>query len=205
MNRTIFWRSGCLDEIGLVYERAGREERFAAELEALEVQALEEARANCGLFRTSRGPLTLEQYDALPEEKREQVLYRLGRAGIAGMDLDHSDGVIHVKLSPIFAQSMACSLFVLLNSLEKLDGGFSERISGQATLTLYVPLGARRGLMRWEMLLMGLYPWVKCREVSSGQTAPSAPPSAPEREKAAPAEPQKAEKKGFFARLFGKK
>ena len=212
MRQTISWHSGCQDEMELVYERAEREEHLGAELEALECQALEEARRSCGLLRTAEGPLTPEQFDAMPASAREQVLCRLGRAGVAGMDLDLPAAAVHVKLSPLFGQVMACSIFVLLNSLEKLDGGFSERISGQATLTLHVPLGARRGLMRWEMLLMGLYPWIKCREEASDQAAVSAPTAGPAQaspavtpEEKAAAAPQKPEKRGFLARLFGKK
>ena len=68
MNRKISWVSRELDEIGLVYEKAERNERTTALLEKLETQALCEAKENVGMLKTNDVSfLTPDQFDAFSE------------------------------------------------------------------------------------------------------------------------------------------
>ena len=60
----------------------------------------------------------------------------------------------------------------ILNTLEKLDGAINVLIP-KWTLELYVPLGGRKGLSQWELLIMQLYPWLSIRELSINETAVS--------------------------------
>ena len=84
-------------------------------------------------------------------------------------------------------------MFKLLNWLEKLDGALNVMVDGKVMLTFQVPLGGRKGLVQWEMLIMQLYPWLCIREISSnfiasplsdvktasGASKGSTPPSSP--------------------------
>lgn len=51
MKRRIAWGTCALDEIELVYEKAEENTAIADQLEQLEQQALNEAKANIGMFR----------------------------------------------------------------------------------------------------------------------------------------------------------
>ncbi len=50
---------------------------------------------------------------------------------------------ITVTLSPVIQSTLGCTMFFLLNKLEKLDGAFNA-LCPKGTLELRVPLGARR-------------------------------------------------------------
>lgn len=77
---------------------------------------------------------------------------------------------------------------------------------------LRVPLGAKKGMMKCEMLIMQLYPWLSITETSTNtvsstlniqpESEPKAPAPATETVKSSQGN---AEKKGFFSKLFGKK
>lgn len=54
-------------------------------------------------------------------------------------------------------------MFSVLNCLEKIDGAFNVMFP-KATLELRVPLGAKKGMMKCEMLIMQLYPWLSITE-----------------------------------------
>ena len=98
---------------------------------------------------------------------------------------------------------------------------------------LQEPLGGRKGIFQWVMLIMRLYPWLSVKEVSTnevacelgqllrvpaydaipanaGETTQCAAPAQPvDASRAKPAQtPAKSEqtpKKSLFARLFGRK
>ena len=87
----------------------------------------------------------------------------------------------------------------------------------QATLEIQAPLGGKQGLVEIEMLIALLYPWLKVTEVSSNEVAAgvsqkpqTAKPqcSSAESKTVTPVPEVVAEKdtkRGFWARLFGKK
>lgn len=75
-----------------------------------------------------------------------------------------------------------------------------------------VPLGGKKGMFKWEMLIMQLYPWLSVREVSSNIAADGLLTNTPGQQLSDPSktdpvgsqkEPDK-KKKGFFSKLFGK-
>ena len=217
MERLINWTSGLLDEIELVYEKAEQADETARDIvQRMEQAALAEARACCPLLRKGGVVLTPEQFDRMDESKREQVIAALGNLGLAGLNTDLKEKKIMVRLSPYIQEFLACAMFNLLNRLEKLDGAINC-ICPEMILELQAPLGGRKGLMQYEMLIGMFYPWLKVHEVSSNELAAKLPLGGPaeqgepkpepkpvqEREK----KPQEASgrKKGILERLFGKK
>ena len=142
MERKIEWVSGCYDEIELVYDKADENEQIAKILSELEEMALAEGRANCANVRYEGETLTPEKYDTLPEHDREGVLCVLGQAGLSEFKCTPTDPVITVTLSPIAPFVLGCTMFSILNRLEKLDGAFNAFFP-KATLKLQVPLGGK--------------------------------------------------------------
>lgn len=172
MKRKIMWNSGVLEEIELVYEKASENERIGKLLEQLENQALTEAKNNVGMLKTSGGTtLSPDQFDALADGDKETVIKVLGDYGFAGGKTDIAAATIIFTLSPHVSQLQACTIFSILNRLEKLNGIFNEVISSKTTLELQVPLGGKKGLLQWEMLIMQLYPWLSVKETSTNETA----------------------------------
>ena len=169
MNRKIGWESYEFDEIGLVYEKAEENESIGRLLEQLEIQALAEAKANCGLLMTDAGGrISPEQFDNLEEEDKETVIKVLSGLGLGSVEQDLQKGIFHVWFTNKIQTVMACTMFALLNYLEKLDGAVNVRHL-EWTLELQVPPGGRKGLVQWEMLIMQLYPWITVEETAAGQ------------------------------------
>lgn len=208
MERKINWYSGCHDEIELVYDKANEDESIAAALMELETMALREAEENCGMVKMGDKPVTHEMFLEMSEEGKEVVMYYLSNAGLQEFVPSMTEGKITVTFTPYIQRALGCTMFSVLNRLEKLDGAFNVRFP-QAALELKMPLGARKGMMKWEMLIMQLYPWLSVRETSINTVTstfnaqPQAQTKAPVAEQK-PSE-QKTEKKGFFAKFFGKK
>ena len=163
----IGWVSGILDDIGLVYEKAEEDESIAQSLARLESLALDEARQYCDMFSASTERLTSETFDGLSAADKEAVIVLLGEKGLQAKNTDVANREIVVTLSPVFQSILGCTMFKLLNWVEKLDGALNEMVDGKVTLTFQVPLGGRKGLVQWEMLIMRLYPWLGIREISS--------------------------------------
>ena len=208
MNRMLSWESGHLDEIELVYEKAEGNPAIADQLEQLERLALSEARANCGMIQTPSGaPLTAGAFDALSDSDKEFVIARLGNAGFGGGATDIPSATITFTLNPILPRVQACTVFSLLNRLEKLDGAINL-IMPKATLELRVPLGGKKGMMQWELLIIKLYPWLSVRETSTDQmAAPAETESVPAEkpEKKQPAAPKTGYGSGdLLSRMEGK-
>ena len=134
--------------------------------------ALHEGRACCGMVKIAGDSMTPERYDALSSADREQVLYVLGKSGLAGISTDFSPPTITVTLSPVIQLVLGCTMFNILNRLEKLDGSINELYSN-ITLLIQAPLGGKKGLMKCEMLIMQLYPWLHIQEISTDQIAVS--------------------------------
>lgn len=215
MERLINWTSGALDEIELVYEKAEQANETARDIvQKMEQTALSEAHACCPLLRRGGAALSPEQFDRMDESEREQVIAALGNLGLAGLNTDLKEKKIVVRLSPYIQELLACAMFQLLNRLEKLDGAINC-ICPEMILELQAPLGGRKGLMQYEMLIGILYPWLKVHEVSSNELAAKLPLGGPAEQgepKPEPAQerekkPQEASgrKKGILERLFGKK
>ena len=165
MERKINWYSGCHDEIELVYDKANENENIAAGLMELETMALREAEENCGMVKMDDKPITHEMFLEMSAPVKEMVMYHLSSAGLQEFVPSTTEGKITVTFTPHIQQVLGCTMFSVLNRLEKLDGAFNVRFP-QATLELRIPLGARKGMMKWEMLIMQLYPWLSIRETS---------------------------------------
>ena len=169
MNRTIAWKSMELDEIELVYEKAEEDSGIASLMEQLEAQALTEAKNNVGMLKTDGGiSLSSEQFDNLSANDKETVIKILGNAGISALNTEIQTAAIIVRLSSIITKVQACTIFNLLNRIEKLDGAINI-LKPKWTLELQVPLGGKKGLFQWEMLIMQLYPWISVRETATNE------------------------------------
>ena len=208
MERKINWYSGCHDEIELVYDKANENESVAATLMELETMALQEAEESCGMLKMGDSPITREMFLQMSEQDKEMVIYYLSGAGLQEFVPSMTEGKITVTFSPHIQRVLGCTMFSVLNRLEKLDGAFNVMFP-KATLELRVPLGAKKGMMKCEMLIMQLYPWLSITETSTNTVSSTlnvqsqAEAKTPVVEQK-PAE-RKTEKKGFFAKLFGKK
>ena len=208
MERKINWYSGCHDEIELVYDKANENESIAATLMELETMALQEAEESCGMLKLGDSPITREMFLQMSEQDKEMVMYYLSGAGLQEFVPSMTEGKITVTFSPHIQRVLGCTMFSVLNRLEKLDGAFNVMFP-KATLELRVPLGAKKGMMKCEMLIMQLYPWLSITETSTNTVSSTlnvqsqAEAKTPVVEQK-PAE-RKTEKKGFFAKLFGKK
>ncbi len=203
MERKINWYSGCHDEIELVYDKANENENIAATLMELETMALQEAEENCGMLKMEDNPITRDMFLQMSEQDKETVMYYLSGAGLQEFAPSMTEGKITVTFTPHIQRVLGCTMFSVLNRLEKLDGAFNVRFP-KATLELRVPLGGKKGMMKCEMLIMQLYPWLSITETSTN-TVSSTLNVQPQTETKAPVAEQKTEKKGFFAKLFGKK
>ncbi len=210
MDRKIEWKSYCHDEIELVYEKAEDNENIGNMLSELEQMALHEAEENCGLLRLSGQSITKEMFQAMSDNDKEQIMYYLSGVGLEGFNSSMAEPVITVTLSSHIQLVLGCTMFSILNRLEKLDGAYNV-LHPKATLEIIAPLGGKKGLMRCEMLIMALYPWLSVSERSSNVVASTMPTSAPvenaQKTNARPiekAEKEQPKKKGFFSKLFGK-
>lgn len=209
MERKINWYSGWYDEIELVYDKANENENIAAMLMELETMAFQEAEESCGMLKMGDKPITREMFLEMNEQDKETVMYYLSGAGLQEFVLSMTEGTITVIFTPHIQRVLGCTMFSVLNRLEKLDGAFNV-IFPKATLELRVPLGAKKGMMKCEMLIMQLYPWLSVTETSTNSVSstlniqPQSEPKDPVAE--APKSSQgNAEKKGLFAKIFGKK
>lgn len=206
MERKIKWESYCHDEIELVYEKAEGNRHVSAMLAELEEMALREAEENCGLLSLDGHPLTKEIFQAMSGVEKERVMYYLSGIGLEGFYPSIIDPVITVTLSSHIQMVLGCTMFSILNRLEKLDGAYNVR-HPKATLEILAPLGGKRGLVKCEMLIMELYPWLsvreKPREVVSA-TMPLFATNTPNREAEVPDKAAPKPGKEFFAQFFRK-
>ena len=113
-----------------------------------------------------------EQFDTLSDNDKEILIMLTGNKGLSGLQTDMETATIKIRLSSLIPRVQACTIFSILNTLEKLDGAINVLIP-KWTLELYVPLGGRKGLSQWELLIMQLYPWLSIRELSTNETAVS--------------------------------
>ena len=213
MDRKINWITGCHDEIELVYERAEQNESIGVLLSELEQMALTEAEESCGFLSMNGKPITREMVLGMSEHNKETVMYYLSGVGLVEFNPSMSEPIIVVKFSPHIQNVLGCTLFSVLNRIEKIDGAYNVVRFPKATLELQFPLGGRKGILKWEMLIMQLYPWLSVREKSYNVVADSLPEDntlkgsnntqTTNTKVQEPAITPK-EKKGLFSKLFGK-
>lgn len=207
MERKINWVSGCYSEIELVYERAESIKIADKILSELEEMALSEIEENCGAFMVNGKQLTRKRYLKLSETSRELLMQRAGQIGVENFDASMLDGTVTVTLSPNIQRFLGCSMFAILNSIENLDGVFNV-LHPKVALELKAPIGGKKGLVKCEMLLMQLYPWLSITESSTDALASTLEADqAPKSEQAEAPNGKNNEKppqKGFFAKLFGR-
>lgn len=208
MERKINWYSVCHDEIELVYDKANKNASSAAILMELETMALQEAEESCGMLKMGDLPITREMFLNMNEQDKEMVMYYLSGAGLQEFVPSMTEGKITVTFTPHIQRVLGCTMFSVLNRLEKLDGAFNIMFP-KATLELKVPLGAKKGMMKCEMLIMQLYPWLSITETSTNTISstlnvhPQSNPKVPTAN--APKIPEEnTVTKGFFAKLFKK-
>ena len=215
MERKIEWVTGCHDEIELVYEKGEQNDNIGSLLSELEQMALREAEESCGLLSMNGKPITREMVLNMSEKDKEIIMYHLSGAGLMEFNPSMSEPKIIVKFSPQIQNVLGCTLFSVLNRIEKIDGAYNVVRFPKATLELQLPLGGRKGMIKWEMLIMQLYPWLSVSEVASNliaadtikndaagesNSAPQ-PPASVSYVRDAPAK----EKKGVLSKLFGKR
>ena len=212
MDRKISWITGCHDEIELVYEKAEQNESIGALLSELEQMALKEAEESCGFLSMNNKPITRDMVLSMSARDKQTIMYHLSGVGLTEFNPSMTEPVITVKFSSHIQAVLGCTMFSLLNRIEKIDGAYNVVRFPKATLELQVPLGGKKGMLKWEMLIMQLYPWLSVREVSSNIAADGLLTNTPGQQSNDPSktdpvcsqkEPDK-KKKGFFSKLFGK-
>ena len=160
------------------------------------------------MLKMGDNPITRDMFLQMSEQDKETVMYYLSGAGLQEFVPSMTEGKITVTFSPHIQRVLGCTMFSVLNRLEKLDGAFNVLFS-KATLELRVPLGAKKGMMKCEMLIMQLYPWLSITETSTNTVSSTLNVQPQAETKASVVEQKptelKTEKKGFFAKLFGKK
>lgn len=208
MDRKIKWYSGCHDEIELVYDKAEENASIAAILTELETMALREAEENCGIFKMGDKPITHEMFLEMSEQDKETVMYYLSDVGLEEFVPSMTEGSITVTFTPYIRSVLGCTMFSILNRLEKLDGAFNVMFP-KAALELRVPLGAKKGMVKCELLIMQLYPWLSITEASTNTVSSTLNIPLQSETNTPVAEQKSAEskmkKQSFFAKLFDKK
>lgn len=180
MEWKIKWESGCFDEIESIYEKAGDNEKIADLLSKMEGKALQEAEDHCELIKENGQTLTRERFVAMPGAQKEQVIYMLSQMGLEKFDISMANPVITVTLSHRIQMVLGCTMFSIMNRLEKLDGSYNVVQHAKAVLEFHVPLEAREGLFECECLIMLLFPWLSVSEKSRNILASTASYGDPE-------------------------
>ena len=212
MDRKINWITGCHDEIELVYEKAEQNQSIGMLLAELEQMALTEAEESCGLLSMNGKSITRDMVLGMSEQDKETVMYYLSGAGLVEFAPSMTEPKIVVKLSPHIQKVLGCTLFSVLNRIEKIDGAYNV-VFPKATLELQLPLGGRKGILKWEMLIMQLYPWLSVSDTSYNVVADGllendglkeSNDTQPTNTKVQEPSKSSKEKKSLFSKLFGK-
>ena len=171
----IAWDSYFFDEIKLVYERFEHLDpalMFLTKImQKLEEDALSEAQA------WYEEKLTEEQKAGLPasfselsDTRKEELIDHLSGDGLSAFFVDRETAAIIVELSPKIQRCRACTIFRILNQIEKLDGSLNI-IFPECTLKMFAPYGGQGGLQMPITLISMLFPWLTCSLQSSNQLA----------------------------------
>jgi len=101
-------------------------------METLERQAYLEAKANVGMLTPNSGKkLTPDQFEGLHATDKETVIRVLGNAGLVVFNTDIEKKTITVECSELITKVQACTVFSVLNRLEKLDGALNVLVPGK--------------------------------------------------------------------------
>lgn len=172
MNRKINWENNVFDEIECIYEKAQQNKQIGMMIELLEESALAEARGNCDILKIGGKDVTVEEFDRFSDWDKEAVIAVMARAGLSSFNADLGSSTIVVCLSHIITKVMACTVFEVLNRLEKIDGGTNLLNNKSWTMEFQVPIGGKKGLIQWEKLIMQLHPWISSvKEINTKEPA----------------------------------
>lgn len=162
MKRSIDWVSNCWDEIELVYEKCENKPAFGNDLMNLEQKALEEAQDACSLVTINGKHLTSDKFIRMSAYDKEKVMYLLGDGGLKELTLSYREPLITVTFNTIFPWVKACTMFNLLNRLEKLDGSYNIVCfpNQKMEMALRIPVGGRKDILQYEMMITKFYPWI---------------------------------------------
>lgn len=199
------WNSDVYDEFELVYEKIENKKEIFDNWVQLETAAIEEAKNNCGegglLAAMVGNILSPAQYDDLSDIDKQTSIKILGQQGLGALNIDRSNAYIRIEMTNKINLVKACTIFEILNRLEKIDGTQTMGTDKEKwTLELCVPLGGKKGLIQWEILIMQLYPWLSIREVSSNVISEEMTDGAEIKTENKINDNKK--KKSFFCRLF---
>ena len=166
-----------LTEIGLVFEKANDNEMMHLMIEELKTNALSEAREHCNYLKIGNNPVSQEQFDNFSAGEKADVICMLGSIGIVEFIPNSIEGKINIKCSPYIQNVLSCTMFVILNKLENLDGAINV-FSPEVKITVQAPLGEKKGLTKCYMLMQLLYPWCKgISETSTNEVSVTVPAS----------------------------
>ena len=99
-------------EIELVYEKAEENTAIVDQLEQLELQALNEAKANIDMFPSDDHKILLpEQFDALSDNDKRSSSMLTGNKGLSGLQTDMETAAIKIRLSSLIPRVQACTIF----------------------------------------------------------------------------------------------
>lgn len=71
----------------------------------------------------------------------------------ASLNPDINSGILYLRFTPKIQKVLGCTIFNVLNRIEKLDGSINI-LHPKWTLELQVPLGEKKGLFQWECTIM---------------------------------------------------
>lgn len=205
MERKLCLLSDYFDEIDLVFEKAKKNETTLSIFLDIEKSALAEAENNCDMFKCDSAAVTKEKFSSLSDNFKSMMIYDLSEIGLRGFSASMEAPEIRVTLSEYSPIVLGCTMFSILNRIEKLDGAYNE-IFPKASLVIEEPFGGKKGLVRLEMLVMLLYPWLSVREESINLIATTAEKLSQTSivNKSIP-EKSEGKKTSIFNKLFGKK
>jgi hypothetical protein len=194
-----------LTEIGLVFEKANDNEMIHSMLEELKVNALSEAREHCNYLKLGDVPISKEQFDSFNAGEKADVICMLGSVGINEFRPNSIEGKIDIKFSAHLQNVLSCTMFVILNKLENLDGAINV-FSPEVKITVQAPLGGKKGLTKCYMLMQLLYPWCKeISETSTNEVSVTIPAPQPDTSSVkTESDNLKTSKDGFWKKLFKK-
>jgi hypothetical protein len=158
-------------------------------LGVLETSSIQEARACAHLLEKNGTLMSSDLFDQLSYFGQAEIIEALGGYGCYYVNAFQTEPIITARFSPLFPHIKACTMFAVLNELEQLDGSYHAQFP-KATLVLQVPLGGKKGLFEFEMLIMQFYPWLSIQDTSTDQVAFSSIPSPKPADKVMPTAPK---------------
>lgn len=192
-----------LPEIGLVFEKANDNEMINSMIEELKVNSLSEAREYCNYLMIGDVPLSKEQFGCFSAGQKADVICMLGSIGIEHFLPNSREGKINIKFSTHIQNVLSCTMFVILNKLENLDGAINV-FSPEVKITVQAPLGGKKGLTKCYMLMQMLYPWCKGISETSTNEVSVTTPIPQHSNPSVNTKSDEPKKGGFWKRLFKK-